>query len=199
MNLSVWWPYLHSGLECDLLSSDTGKTSSVSRRRASSPVAKDTGGKPQVHKRITSKNGFLEGQQKWPNIVMRTRKRRRTIANRKLIGALSRALQMGSSLVARGSSAVTAAALVTVWRRFDLWPRNIHVLWVWPKRKKKKRISQTAPPGLEVCSGEFGVAAGSGVAVVGGCSVEEDRIEKGGGTWRVTFSPQTVMSGFCLI
>ena len=123
---------------------------------------------------------------------------RRTIANRKLIGALSIALQMGSSLVARRiqcchccSSGHSVAQVRSLAQEH---PRAVGMA-----KKKKKRISQTAPPGLEVCSGEFGAGAGVGVAVVGGCSIEEDRIEKRGGMWRVRFSPQTVMSGFCLI
>lgn len=23
---------------------------------------------------------------------------------------------------------------------FDTWPRNFHILWVWPKNKKQKKV-----------------------------------------------------------
>ena len=27
-----------------------------------------------------------------------------------------------------------------LWHRFDPWPRNFHMPWAWPERKKKKGL-----------------------------------------------------------
>ena len=40
-----------------------------------------------------------------------------------------------SSLVAQWAK---DPALQPLWCRFDPWPRNFCILWVWPKKKKKK-------------------------------------------------------------
>jgi len=42
----------------------------------------------------------------------------------------------GPSLISGQVQWVKDLALLQLQLRFDLWPRNFHMLWVWPKKKK---------------------------------------------------------------
>ena len=48
------------------------------------------------------------------------------------------------------------------WHKFDLWPRNFHMLWMRPKNKKRNKKSSLAHsqiPALSFICGCFGVTA----------------------------------------
>ena len=48
--------------------------------------------------------------------------------------------QLGSSLVVQQVKDPVLSLLWLVsplWHGFDPWPRNFHILWVWPKKGKK--------------------------------------------------------------
>ena len=38
-----------------------------------------------------------------------------------------------------GPQQVKELALSLLWCQFDPWPRNFHMLWAWPKKKRKKQ------------------------------------------------------------
>ena len=52
--------------------------------------------------------------------------------------------EFSDGLAGWGSCILTTVALVAIVRhRFNPWPRNSHILPVWPKRKKKKKKNTT--------------------------------------------------------
>ena len=40
-------------------------------------------------------------------------------------------------LAVKGPDGVTTMAWVLLWCGFDPWPRNFHMMWVWPKTNKQ--------------------------------------------------------------
>ena len=41
-----------------------------------------------------------------------------------------------------GPQQVKELALSLLWCQFDPWPRNFHMLWAWPKKKRKNSLGK---------------------------------------------------------